>query len=99
MEHGEAPEEAAVRECLEETGIVAVVRGKLSTFDNADTEGRPIRFHTVTFALEAIGPVDSVRLSPLEHDEYRWATLAEATAELDLVWHVRRTLELLRAFR
>lgn len=96
VELGESPPEAAVRECHEETGLVATTGGLVAHYENEDTEGRTLTFHTDTFEmLLADGEAQAVTLAPLEHDDFAWATVDEALA-LPLVWHVRLTLERLR---
>lgn len=91
VEPGETPAQAAVRECREETGLRTRVGEVVSHHVNADTRGRDLTFHTVTYRLHLLDEAGTVRLSPEEHDEHRWVTRAEA-AELPLVWHVARTL-------
>ncbi|MGW1682524.1 hypothetical protein [Saccharopolyspora sp. NPDC002376] len=65
---------------------------EIAHFTNADTGGRPICFHTVTFLSAELAPSAPVVLSLEEHDTYRWLLPAEAFG-LDLVWHVRCALE------
>ena len=97
VENGESWEDAAVRECLEETGLSARCGGLLSHDTNADTEGRDLRFHTITYRLILNGddPNPRVKLSEEEHDDAKWLTIDEAL-ELPLVWHVRQTLDFAR---
>ena len=90
VEQNESPEQAAKRECLEETGIAARTIMEISRQENWDTHGRPILFTTITFLLEAQGPVD-VTISK-EHEEYTWIKLNDAL-KLPLVWHLPLTLE------
>ena len=78
VEQNESPEQAAKRECLEETGIAARTIMEISRQENWDTHGRPILFTTITFLLEAQGPVD-VTISK-EHEEYRWIKLNDASS-------------------
>lgn len=92
VESGETPDEAAVREVREESGLSGLVVSELSHQQNEDTEGRAIVFHTVTFGLAEDDSTRPVVIEPREHSDYRWATYAEAT-ELPLVWHVRNTVE------
>ncbi len=93
VEPGETPAEAAARECREEAGLRATVGREVTHFENADTEGRNLVFHTITYELHVVDEdVDAeVRLSVDEHDDSRWVTSTEAS-ELPLVWHVARTL-------
>lgn len=93
VEVDETPANAAARECVEETDIICTIGDELSHFENMDTGGRDINFHTVTYQLIAAAPNPAVRISD-EHQAYRWTTVRDAAA-LELVWHVRRTLELL----
>lgn len=90
VEPGETPAQAAVRECAEETGLVADAGPELSHRVNPDTQGRDLVFHTVTFRLH-VPHLQDVRLSPAEHDDHRWLTPEQALA-LPLVWHVADTL-------
>jgi 8-oxo-dGTP diphosphatase len=93
VEQGETPHEAAGRECQEETGLVATVGALVAHYENDDTEGRALAFHTDTFELSlATGEEPVVALAPQEHDDFAWATVAEALT-FPLVWHVRLTFE------
>ena len=92
VEPGETPQDAAVRECWEETGLRAVLGDEVSHYENDDTEGRELRFHTITYVLRVDGDEPlTVTLAPVEHDDCVWLGAAEAL-ELPLVWHVRETL-------
>lgn len=91
VEEGESPAQAAVRECLEETGLHAVAGEQVSHFQNRDTKGSHVTFHTLTYRLRLTDGDGRVRLSPEEHDEFRWLRPADAVT-LPLVWHVARTL-------
>jgi len=84
MEAGEAPEQTAHRELLEETGLT----GELRPLDLCHSfwvdptivrfpDGEP-RFNTeICFAME-VGPAAQVRLEPREHSEFLWCGLNEA---------------------
>lgn len=89
VEDGESPAEAAVRECREEADLDCCLGEELSHFENIDTNGRDINFHTITYRLHADAGAQ-VTISH-EHQDFRWATIDEAR-ELPLVWHVERTL-------
>lgn len=91
VEPGEASDAAAARECLEEAGLACVVGERLSHVENMDTGGRDINFHTVTFRLYP-EETDLVVTISHEHEAFVWATVEE-TASLDLVRHVKHTLE------
>ncbi|GAA1243745.1 NUDIX hydrolase [Oryzihumus leptocrescens] len=91
VEPGETPAEAAVRECWEEAGLRTTVGDEVTHFENADTNGRDLTFHTITYRLHLADRSPEVRLSAEEHDDFRWLTLTEAL-DLPLVWHVARTL-------
>lgn len=93
VEAHETPAEAAVRELHEESGLQGRVVSELSHHQNMDTEGRPILFHTVTYAIAESEPVQPVRIEPSEHSEYLWATFEEAM-KLQLVWHIEKTVAL-----
>lgn len=96
VEEGESPANAAVRECWEETGLQVVAGPEVTHFENLDTNGRDLTFHTVTYHLELMDGGADVRLSPDEHDDFRWVT-PESAASLPLVWHVARTFSALAA--
>ena len=91
VEPGETPAEAAVRECWEEAGLRTTVGGEVTHFENSDTNGRDLTFHTITYWLHLLDDAAQVQLSAEEHDEFRWLKLTEAH-DLPLVWHVARTL-------
>ncbi|MGZ4748797.1 MAG: NUDIX hydrolase [Oryzihumus sp.] len=91
VEPGETPAEAAVRECWEEAGLRTTVGDEVTHFENADTNGRDLTFHTITYRLHLLDRATEVVLSVEEHDDFRWLTRIEAL-DLPLVWHVARTL-------
>jgi len=91
VEPGETPADAAVRECWEEAGLRTTVGHEVTHFENADTNGRDLTFHTVTYRLLLPDLEPEVHLSE-EHDDFRWLTRTEAL-DLPLVWHVARTLD------
>lgn len=93
VEAGESSADAAIRECLEETGLDTVCGDLISHYRNPDTEGRDLTFHTMTYRLilNQNKLVPDVKLSAEEHNDARWLSLEDAF-ELPLVWHVRRTL-------
>jgi 8-oxo-dGTP diphosphatase len=90
VEAGESPAEAAVRECVEEAGIRTTVGPEIAHYENTDTEGRPLVFHTLTYLLRPEPGVLDVVLSVNEHDDFRWVLPSEALG-MPLVWHVERT--------
>lgn len=90
VEPGETPQEAAVRECIEEAGLRCDIGKEVSHFENMDTGGRDINFHTITFRLHPVSEVIEVTISH-EHQDYLWVTKDEAS-DLPLVWHVEKTL-------
>lgn len=71
MEVGESPEDAAVRECLEEAGIRVRVSGTLAVVDHR-YDPRSLRLHFLT----AI-PVDA---ESLPRFPFRWIRLADLDA-------------------
>lgn len=89
VEADESPEDAAVRECFEETNLQCQLGPQITHFQNMDTGGRDINFHTITYQLNP-EPDPVVTISD-EHQDYRWATLEEAL-KVPVVWHVERTL-------
>ena len=90
VEVGETPEDAAGRECMEETGLSTSVWDLVSHLENLDTNGRDINFHTLTFVLAELEDAEPVVLSH-EHEEHCWVGVEEALT-LPLVWHVRENL-------
>lgn len=63
---------------------------ELTHFENPDTNGRDLTFHTVTYRMHLRDDPSDVRLSDEEHDDFRWLDAA-AALDLPLVWHVART--------
>ncbi|WP_052428480.1 NUDIX hydrolase [Actinopolyspora erythraea] len=96
VEVGERLSVAARREVLEETGSRVEIGAVAAHHTNEDTEGRRIRFHTVTFHAAETEPGGPVVLSPEEHERYGWFG-SEAALALNPVWHVRWTLSALAA--
>ncbi len=89
IEEGETSVEAALREIQEETGICPCVlysADAIETFYLSSKDA--ISFIPVFVAL--VGKVDSVRLSPKEHDAYEWLSLEEAMKQL--VWAEQRRI-------
>ena len=96
LELGETVTECAIRELMEETGIVAEPRGVLTAFDHIDRDetGR-VRFHftLVTVLMDWRGGEGELR-EPGHLTGLGWYTPEEAqAAELPLS---RRALELMR---
>ncbi len=84
IERGETPEQAAVREVAEETGIEADVIQALGTIDYWFT-GDDRRVHKVVhhFLLEAKGGEITVANDPdQEAEEARWIAVTDLSAEL-----------------
>jgi len=96
VEDGESPDDAVVRECLEETGLSARCGELIAHYTNPDTKGRDLKFHTLTYRLILNDFSNTkVKVSEEEHDDAKWLSLEDAF-ELPLVWHVRQTLDLVR---
>jgi 8-oxo-dGTP pyrophosphatase MutT (NUDIX family) len=76
VEEGETWAEAAARELLEETGLVAELRDLRAPYVYHDVP--PVTVHT--FVAEA--PAGWEPVLDWEHDDYRWCTAAEAQALL-----------------
>lgn len=92
VEPDESPAQAAVRETMEETGLVVTSGEEISHHANADTKGRPLTFHTLTYRVHETEPAGGVVLAPDEHDAFAWVH-PEKALDYDLVWHVRATVE------
>ncbi|MGV9664395.1 NUDIX domain-containing protein [Nocardia niigatensis] len=87
VEPGERPEQAAVREVAEETGLSIEVLGERSAHEWMDVAGRPLRIHARVFDVRENGG-GVVTLNPDEHDDHAWIT-PEQAAGLDLAAHFR----------
>ncbi|MET8428264.1 NUDIX hydrolase [Nocardia sp. NPDC004860] len=87
VEPGERPEQAAVREVAEETGLAVEVLGERSAHEWMDVAGRPLRIHARVFDVRENGS-GAVILNPDEHDDHAWVT-PEQAAGLDLAEHFR----------
>jgi 8-oxo-dGTP pyrophosphatase MutT (NUDIX family) len=84
LESGETPEEAAVREIAEETGILGQVVGSLGTIDYwFSAEGRRVHKLVHHYLLVAVGGRLSVDGDPdREAFDAAWVPLPELTALL-----------------
>lgn len=100
VEAGESPEDAAVRECLEETGFVTTCGELITHYTNADTEGRDLAFHTMTYTMhwKEEEATNGIKTSEEEHDDAMWLGI-DGALDLPLVWHVRQTLDFVRRKR
>jgi len=83
IEAGETPEEAALRELKEETGLDAdLVEGFKDGFDYwFKEEGDNAHKFVTFFAGEVAGDGSGVKLSH-EHTDYRWLRLKEALKQI-----------------
>jgi len=93
VEPGEPPEETAVREVAEETGLSVVVTGERGSYSWDDVTGKPMRIHAKVFEAAETAENDhaDVVLNPDEHDEFAWYTPVEAAA-LEMAPHFRQAL-------
>ena len=100
VEASETPEEAAVRECFEETGLEVTCGALITQYINSDTQGRDLTFHTMTYRMnwKEEDVTSGIKISKEEHDEARWLVIDDAL-DLPLVWHVRQTLDFVRPRR
>lgn len=87
---GEADEDCALREVLEETGLVCTITEEAGTTEYIDAKGRPKRVQW--FLME---PLRGQFVPNDEVDDVRWAEPADAAALLSY----GRDLELLAAVR
>ena len=79
VEPGETAREAALRETTEEAVLDVRITDEITHFTNADTGGRPICFHTVTF----LGIVPGLRWR-------RWCSAQRSTMSIAGYCHPRR---------
>jgi 8-oxo-dGTP pyrophosphatase MutT (NUDIX family) len=87
---GESEEEAALREVVEETGLLCQLRADLGTTSYHDSRGRPkvVRYWEMTAVSGSLSPANEI-------DDARWVPLGAAD---DLLTY-DRDLELLTRFR
>jgi 8-oxo-dGTP pyrophosphatase MutT (NUDIX family) len=85
IEEGETPEEAAVREAKEETGLLIKVTGKSAVL-KGDYKVRQLHFFTAAWKSGEVRP------NPKEVEDYGWFT-QEEILKLDMM---RATREFLR---
>ncbi|WP_067695149.1 NUDIX domain-containing protein [Nocardia jejuensis] len=85
IEPGERPEQAAVREVAEETGLSIEVIAERSVYSWMDVAGRPLRIHARIFDVTEYD-CRAVTLNPDEHDDHAWVTPDQAE-DLDLAEH------------
>ncbi|WP_020657443.1 NUDIX hydrolase [Amycolatopsis benzoatilytica] len=89
-EPGEAPEDTAIREAAEETGLRVRLTGERARRSWPDRTGKPFTVHAAYFDAHPDFQGE-LRLDPAEHDAHRWLTPDDA-AELPLSDHVRQVL-------
>jgi 8-oxo-dGTP pyrophosphatase MutT (NUDIX family) len=98
IESGETPEEAAIREVKEETGIESIIKGSLGVIDFWFMAGGKRIHKTVHhFYFSAVGGVISPQVS--EVDDVRWFLIDEIVQLLaysDEKKLIARSLELLK---
>lgn len=84
LEHGETPEDAAVREIEEETGIRGRIVGSLGTIDYwFSAEGRRVHKIVHLYLLEATGGMLSTEGDPdQEAIDVAWVPLADLSRTL-----------------
>jgi 8-oxo-dGTP pyrophosphatase MutT (NUDIX family) len=99
VEEGERPEQTAVREVREETGLIAEIREPLGDISYWYVwQGQRVRKRVSFFLMEAVG--GDVSEHDTEMEEIRWFPLAEAAGtakyrtEKDVI---RKATEALRA--
>lgn len=82
LEPGEEPFDAACREVREETGITDLRFrwGPVHTDTPAYAHGKVARYYVAETGEDAVELPVSPELGRPEHEEYRWATRAEARA-------------------
>ena len=91
LRHGEAPEDAVVRELSEETGLRGVIEGIAGVHSNLYTGGNGDSIHGVRIIYRVIGS-GSVRAESDETtDHAEWFTAGEVDS-LDLSAHARHAL-------
>jgi 8-oxo-dGTP pyrophosphatase MutT (NUDIX family) len=96
IEQGERPEETAVREVREETGMEARITGQAGSFHY---EANGIFFHIVLFLMERTGGDETI--SP-EGRRWRWCSLSDALSLLSFENYrtcLRRAARLLPKYR
>jgi len=89
VEEGESPEEAALREVREETGLSGEIVGRGETFESQDRWGK----WKITPFLVSVDSKD-VTIDPHEHSEFKWISPKEID-KFKCVTDLKKDLKLL----
>ena len=92
LEPGESAVEAACREVLEETGLVAVAGRELARTDTDAPGGGSAGYDLVWLDASVVGDAKALRLQASEVSRARWVTRAQALALDPLFPTTRRFL-------
>ena len=97
VEKGELPRDGALRECVEEAGVMLEGSSlKLIHEDSQLDTSKDTVFTRLVYKAEWFGEKSIIRLDPEEHTHFKWVTMDQALEEEKLVPYLREIFERLK---